>query len=97
MSTSKRSETSFKYDMGIHVRDVINGYEGAITGRAQYLTGCTQYLVIPTELDKDKKIQDGHWIDEGRLEVKPKTKPVVLDRAQPPGGPSSRETPPRRS
>lgn len=92
----KRSETSFKFELGVTVRDVINGYEGPITGRAQYLTGCTQYLVANSKLDKEGKVQDGYWIDEGRLELKPKVKPVELSQAQPPGGPSSRETPSRR-
>jgi hypothetical protein len=93
---SDRSQTSFKFELGVTVRDVINGYEGPITGRAQYLTGCTQYLVANSSLDKDGKVQDGYWIDEGRLELKAKTKPITLDRAQPPGGPTSRETPSRR-
>jgi hypothetical protein len=39
------SNKTFKFDLGVTVKDVIHGFEGVVTGRCQYLTGCTQYLV----------------------------------------------------
>jgi hypothetical protein len=93
---SERSQTSFKFELGVTVRDVINGYEGPIIGRAQYLTGCTQYLIANRSLDKEGKIQAGEWRDEGTLELVAETPAIVLSQAQPPGGPTSRETPSRR-
>lgn len=54
--------------LGQKVKDVITGFEGTITGRAQYLTGCSQGLVAPP-ISKDGEHRDGHWFDEDRLAV----------------------------
>ncbi len=56
-------------ELGSKVKHLINGFEGVATGRAQYLTGCTQYLVAPSKLDKDGKLLDSAWFDEGSLQV----------------------------
>jgi hypothetical protein len=55
--------------LGSKVRDIVNGFEGIATGRAEYLTGCTQYLVAPQKTDKDGKVTESYWLDEGRLVV----------------------------
>jgi hypothetical protein len=55
--------------LGSKVKDVVSGFEGITTGRAEYLTGCAQYLVAPPGLDKDGKLKDAHWFDEGKLVV----------------------------
>lgn len=55
--------------LGSKVRDVVTGFEGITTGRAEYLTGCTQYLVAPSGVDKDGKIRESYWLDEGKLVV----------------------------
>ncbi|EPN30018.1 hypothetical protein A245_46208, partial [Pseudomonas syringae pv. actinidiae ICMP 19096] len=34
-------------ELGKKARDKISGFEGVITGRAQYLTGCDQYVLSP--------------------------------------------------
>lgn len=54
--------------LGIIVRDKITNFEGIVTGHADYLTGCDQYLVQPP-VSKDGVFIEGRWIDEGRLEV----------------------------
>jgi hypothetical protein len=82
----------FKFEMGSTLIDVIHSLEGVVTGRAQYLTGCTQYHITPKGLDKEGKPREGYWIDEGRLKLK-NTKQVVLPHDQPPGGPSKRDQP----
>ena len=52
---------------GTKVRDKITNFEGIVTGKASYITGCDQYLVQPPAKDWDYK--DGRWFDSGRLTV----------------------------
>lgn len=54
-------------ELGVKGRDKITGFEGIITGRAQYITGCDQYVLVPTM--KDGKIEAAQWFDEGRIEI----------------------------
>lgn len=54
-------------ELGRKARDKITGFEGVITGRAQYLTGCDQYVLVPGI--KDGQLQKSEWFDEGRLVV----------------------------
>ena len=57
----------FNHEMGVHVKDAITEFKGHVTGRAQYVTGCNQYLVQP-KCDKDKrKYPAAEWFDENRL------------------------------
>lgn len=49
-------------------RDVITGFEGVCIGRAQYLTGCNQALLVPRRLTPDGKRIEGEWFDEQRIE-----------------------------
>lgn len=51
-----------KFQFGVHVKDVISGLSGYVTGRVTYMTGCTQYIVQPT-LGGDGKYREGHWVD----------------------------------
>lgn len=55
-------------ELGVKAKDKLTGFEGVVYGRAQYLTGCDQYILVP-EIDKDGKVQDNHWFDEGRLQI----------------------------
>lgn len=57
----------FKFELGEGVKDVISGFSGVVMGRSQFLTGCNQYSVSPTKLDKDGKRQDWEYFDENRL------------------------------
>ena len=70
--------------LGMQVEDKITGFKGTLTAKAEYITGCTQYLVSP-RVDKDGKHVDGRWIDDERL-----GEPAKTSR---PGGPQS-EAPP---
>jgi len=83
----------FKFELGAKVKDVIDGFEGVITGRTEYMTGCVQYCVMPDKMDKDNKKLEGHWLDEGRLVLIKKPAKVLLDamgRSEAaPGGPQS--------
>lgn len=54
--------------LGVKAKDKITGFEGVVTGHADYLTGCDQYLVQPPVGEKGDA-RDGRWFDEQRLEV----------------------------
>ena len=56
----------FKFDNGIIVEEKITGFTGTITGRANYLTGCNQYLLVARCKDSSTEAT-GVWYDEGRL------------------------------
>lgn len=57
----------FKFEMGHKAKDMVTGFKGIITARAQYITGCDQYFLQP-EMKKDH-LADGKWYDENRLGV----------------------------
>jgi hypothetical protein len=59
------------------VRDKVTGFIGVVTGHADYLTGCDQYLVQPAS--KNNEWNEGRWFDANRLEVKSEEKPVLID------------------
>ncbi len=48
-------------------RDKITGFEGVVTGKASYITGCDQYLLSPPV--KDGSYQEGRYFDSGRIEL----------------------------
>lgn len=54
-------------NLGQKAKDKITGFEGVLTGKASYLTGCNQYLVQPPL--KDGNFVEARWLDEGRLIV----------------------------
>lgn len=56
--------------LGQKAKDKITGYTGTLTGKCEYLTGCTQFLLQPPT-DKDGKFVDARWFDEDRLELIP--------------------------
>jgi len=55
-------------ELGQQGKDRITGFVGIAIGRAEYLFGCTQFLLAPL-VDKEGKRRDGEWFDEGRVEV----------------------------
>jgi hypothetical protein len=54
--------------LGKKAKDIITGFEGIITSKHIYLTGCTQYGLQP-KIDKDGKVSDINYFDEGRIEI----------------------------
>lgn len=52
--------------LGHKVKDVVTGFEGIATGRAEYLASVPRVQVVRQHTDG--KMQE-EWIDEGRLEV----------------------------
>lgn len=53
--------------LGKEGRDKITGFQGIITARVEYLTGCDQYCLTPKV--QDGKIMEGHYFDGGRIEI----------------------------
>ena len=70
--------------LGERVQDKISGFVGVVTGRAQYISGCSQALVAPS-VDKDGNFKDGNWFDEQRLEVVAGSEVITLDNGDNPG------------
>jgi len=58
----------FKIKLGTKVISTISGFMGIATSRAEHLNGCNRYWIAPT-VDKDGKLPDGLWLDEGELEA----------------------------
>lgn len=54
--------------LGKEVEDKITGFKGIATSKHIYLTGCNQFGVQP-KIDKDGKVPDIKYFDEGRLKV----------------------------
>lgn len=54
-------------ELGKEGKDKVTGFTGIITSRAQYLTGCDQYNLVPPV--KDGKLEPAQWFDEGRIEI----------------------------
>ncbi len=76
-------------ELGDSAKDVISGFTGIVTGRAEYLTGCTQFVVSAQKLDKDGKLPGAEWFDESRLMVVKKGAVKLPGAVASPGGPQS--------
>lgn len=63
-------QENFLYENGVKAKSVVTGFSGIITARANHLHGCNRYWLQPP-VDKDGKILDGYWFDEGELEMIP--------------------------
>ncbi len=81
-----------RFELGTRARDIVTGFEGVVTAKVEYLTGCIQYAIKPPELDKDGKMRDAHYFDEDSL-VAVDAKRVVIN-VETDGGPQ-RDCPPR--
>jgi len=46
-----------KIELGKKGKDKVTGIEGMITGKCEYLYGCTQYCIVPES--KDNKHSEG--------------------------------------
>lgn len=55
-------------NLGSVMRDKITGFEGAVTARTEWLTGCATVELQP-RVDKDGKVPKSEWFDENRLET----------------------------
>ena len=71
-----------KIEMGREYKDKITGFRGICTGKAEYISGCSQVLITP----KVKKGEGtkAEWFDEQRLEQIGR-KTITLDNEETPG------------
>lgn len=65
----------FLIELGVSVKSNISGFKGIVTSRSEHVNGCNRYWVAP-KVDKEGKMPEGAWFDEGELIVtlKPKVK-----------------------
>ncbi len=75
-----------KIKLGARVKDPINGYEGIVIARTDWLYGCVRIGVVASHLDKDGKPLGEEWFDEDRLEVLRKR--VIKPKEVTTGGPN---------
>ena len=78
-------EHNFEFELGIEVISTISGFTGIITSRSQHLNGCDRYWVAP-KVDKDGKLPDGIWMDDGELKTTKKENNVKVRKTVSPGG-----------
>ena len=58
----------FTHELGKKAKDKITGFQGILTARCEFLTGCNRYCIQPTEL-KDGKPIDSIYFDEAQIEI----------------------------
>jgi len=52
-------------NLGRFGTELITGFQGIATGYCQYITGCSQYLLVPKSVDGSYK--EPQWFDEQRI------------------------------
>ena len=72
----------FTIALGSEVKSNISGFKGLVTSRSEHLNGCNRYWVTPP-IDKNGKLPDGYWFDEGELIV---IKKPILPKKNPDRG-----------
>jgi hypothetical protein len=77
--------TTHKFGLGDKVKCQVTGHEGIIIALNKWLNGCKQYCV-KGKIDKDKKVPEGEWIDEGQLKMVKKN--FLNIKQKPTGGPN---------
>ena len=56
-----------RIDLGDRVKDRVTGYTGIAHCMTKWLNGCIRFAVQPEKLDKDGKVQEDRYFDEGQL------------------------------
>lgn len=54
--------------MGKQAQDTMTGFSGKITGYADYITGCAQFLMQPF-VKEDGEFVEARWFDEQRIKI----------------------------
>jgi hypothetical protein len=58
-----------RIELGSLVKDSVTGFEGVVTGRSEYITGCAQILVQPP-VKRNGEFVESRWFDEPRCVLK---------------------------
>lgn len=83
----------FLHENGSFIETKVAKLRGTITARSENLYGCNRYYVQPEVIEKEMKVPDGWWVDEGDINVIiPAIAPAPdhSDRPDKPGGPMDR-------
>ncbi|MGR3303780.1 MAG: hypothetical protein ACUZ8I_14945 [Candidatus Scalindua sp.] len=80
----------FRIELGVKAEDIITGFKGTVTARAEYLNGCIRYQIE----NKPKKAEEDSnewWFDDGRVKVASNKKVILQDKVmKSTGGPQSK-------
>ncbi len=86
----KGDTTNWKIPLLVARRDIVSNFSGMVTARAEYSTGCTQYLITPLVGD-DGAYREPLWFDEDRLwRLQPAS---TVPETTPTGGPQRNPAP----
>ena len=83
-------------EFGVVAKDIVSGFEGLVTAKSQYWTGCDRVELTPTGLTAEGRIQASEWFD--LLTVRVTGEPGIQLYYQPEleaGGPPVRGDAPR--
>lgn len=69
--------------LGCQAKDRVTGFRGTVTGFCEYLSGCNQFLLVPSVGD-DGAYKEGHWFDVQRVD-RISEDVITLDNSQTPG------------
>lgn len=58
-----------RVELGDRVKDRITGYTGIAHCMTKWINGCIRFAVQPEQLDKDGKVVEDRYFDEGQLEI----------------------------
>jgi len=59
-------KADYEFNHGKVLQDKSTGFKGTVVGRADYLIGCNQYLLVP-KINKDGEFKKGCWFNEQQL------------------------------
>lgn len=73
-------------ELGDRVKDPLTGFNGIVTAITVWLNGCIRVAVQPEKLDKEGKVREDRYFDQGSLTVVKKGvhKPLFLTVAEAP-------------
>jgi hypothetical protein len=81
-------KSSFKFELGDVLKDVVTGYQGVAMARVQYFTGCNHYALLSQKVNDKQKPDDWVYFDERRLSQVGKKKVLFPgDKTKPTSGP----------
>lgn len=73
-------------ELGDRVKDPVTGFSGIANAIVVWLNGCIRVAVQPEKLDKDGRVREEKYFDQGALEILKKRvhEPMTLTAVQAP-------------
>lgn len=72
-------------ELGDRAMDLITGFEGIVTGRCTYITGCSQLLLAPPAKDGDFKHSEWFDVDRCVIVQSQAVQPLMVSSSSRPG------------